>query len=91
MSSCGARERQLPNTRRQVDAENQGIGRDAKATSTPLLLLPAHALRYRREAHAEAFNYDLDRITRDFQRQERESAREVVTRAPRKPQTVQGR
>lgn len=47
-------------------------------------------IRKRREAHAEAFNYDLDRITRDFQRQERESAREVVTGAPRKPQTVQG-
>lgn len=48
-------------------------------------------IRKHRETHAEAFDYDLDRITRDFQRQERESAREVVTRAPRKPQTVQGR
>lgn len=45
-------------------------------------------IRRHREAHAESLDYDLRRITQDFQRQEQESARKVVTRQPRKPATV---
>ena len=43
-------------------------------------------IRRRRQAHAESFDYDLNRITKDFQRQERESGTPVVLRPPRKPQ-----
>lgn len=42
-------------------------------------------IRRHREAHAASLDYDLRRITEDFQRQERESGREVITRPPRKP------
>ena len=42
-------------------------------------------VRKYREAHAAAFDYDLKRIIEDFQRQERQSGREVVTRPARKP------
>jgi hypothetical protein len=45
-------------------------------------------VRGRREAHAASLGYDLKRITQDFQRQERESGRKVVTRPPRKPLAV---
>lgn len=45
-------------------------------------------IRRHREAHAASLDYDLRRITQDFQRQEQESARKVVTRQPRKPATV---
>lgn len=43
------------------------------------------AIRRRRQAHAESFDYDLKRITEDAQRQERESSEPVVRRPPRKP------
>jgi hypothetical protein len=46
-------------------------------------------IRRHREAHAASLGYDLKRITEDFQRQERESTRNVVRRQPRKPMTVQ--
>lgn len=45
-------------------------------------------IRRRREAHAESLDYDLKRITEDFQRQERESGARVVQRSPRKPQVL---
>jgi len=48
-------------------------------------------IRRRRHAHAESFGYDLQRITEDLQRQERESGAPVVQRSPRKPQRVQKR
>gem|GEM_PF-3618550 len=43
-------------------------------------------IKSRRQAHAESLDYDLERITKDLQRQEQKSGTEVVTRAPRKPQ-----
>ena len=43
-------------------------------------------IRRRREAHAESFDYDLERITEDLQRQQRESGTPVIQRPPRKPQ-----
>lgn len=42
-------------------------------------------IRRRRHSHAEAFDFDLKRITEDLQRQERASGVEVIQRAPRKP------
>lgn len=45
-------------------------------------------IRRHREAHAARFDFDLKRIAEDFQRQERESGREVITRPPRKPTVV---
>ena len=45
-------------------------------------------IRRRREAHAESLDYDLKRITKDLQRQERESGTPVVQRPPRKPQVL---
>jgi hypothetical protein len=42
-------------------------------------------IRRRRQAHAESFGYDSKRITKDLQRQERESGAHIVERAPRKP------
>lgn len=47
-------------------------------------------IRKRREAHAASLDYDLKRITRDLQQQERESGRKVVTRPPRKPISMRG-
>ncbi len=41
--------------------------------------------RKHREEHAASFDYDIKRIIEDFQRLERESGREVVTRPPRRP------
>lgn len=45
-------------------------------------------IRRRRQAHAESLDYDLKRITKDLQRQERESGTKVVQRQPRKPQLL---
>jgi len=45
-------------------------------------------IRRHREEHAASLGYDLERITQDLQRQERESGRKVVTRSPRKPLPV---
>lgn len=45
-------------------------------------------IRRRREAHAALFDYDLKQIVEDYQRQERDSGREFVSREPRKPTTV---
>lgn len=45
-------------------------------------------IRRQREAHAASLDYDLKRITEDLQRQERESGKDVVTRARRKPMSV---
>jgi hypothetical protein len=42
-------------------------------------------IRRHREAHAASLDYDVKRIMRDLQRQERESGRRVVTRPTRKP------
>ena len=42
-------------------------------------------IRRRRDEHAKAFDYDLDRIVADLQRLEEEAGGEVVKRAPRKP------
>ncbi len=47
-------------------------------------------IRRHREAHAASLDYDLKRITRDLQQQERESGRELVTRLPRLPLPVRG-
>jgi hypothetical protein len=46
-------------------------------------------VRKHREAHAASLDYDVKRITQDFQRRERESSREFVTRPPRKPSAIQ--
>ena len=43
-------------------------------------------IRRRREAHAASLGYDLERITKELQREEREADAPVVQRAPRKPQ-----
>lgn len=45
-------------------------------------------VRTQREAHAASLDYDLKRITQDFQRQELESGKTIVTRPPRKPPAV---
>ena len=45
-------------------------------------------IRRRREAHAESFRFDLQRITKDLQRQEVESGVQLVQRPPRKPQVL---
>jgi hypothetical protein len=42
-------------------------------------------IRRRRQAHAESLDYDLLRITKDLQDQERDSGAAVVQRPPRKP------
>ena len=47
-------------------------------------------IRRHREAHAASLDYDLKRITRELQQQERDSGRDVVTRAPKKPFPVRG-
>lgn len=44
-------------------------------------------VRCRRQAHAKSLGYDLKRITRDLQRQEKASGVSVVERPPRKPQS----
>jgi hypothetical protein len=46
------------------------------------------AIRRVRQAHAESLEYDLKRITKDVQRQERESGTPVVQRPSRKPQVT---
>jgi len=48
-------------------------------------------IRLRRQAHAEALDYDLKRITEDLQRRERESEEPVVDRPPRPAQIVSNR
>ncbi len=45
-------------------------------------------IRLRRQAHAEFLDYDLMRIIKDLQRQERESGTRVIQRPPRKPQAL---
>ena len=42
-------------------------------------------IRHHREAHAASLDYDIKRITKDFQEQERTLTRRVVTRQRRKP------
>ena len=42
-------------------------------------------IRQYREAHAASFDYDIQRIVKDLQRQERESGAKVVYRTSRKP------
>ncbi len=42
----------------------------------------------RRQAHAESLDYDLERITKELQLQEREFGAPVVQRPPRKPQVL---
>jgi hypothetical protein len=49
------------------------------------------AIRLRRQAHAKSLGYDLKRITKDLQRQEREAGQAVVTRPARKPLTASKR
>jgi hypothetical protein len=45
-------------------------------------------VRKHREGHAASLDYDLKRITQDYQRQERESGREFITRPPHKPSAI---
>jgi len=45
-------------------------------------------IRRIRQEHAASFDYDIDRIIAEFQRQERESGVPTVTRPPRPVQTV---
>ena len=45
-------------------------------------------IRRRRQDHAESLGYDLKRITKDLQRQEKASGVSVIERHPRKPQTM---
>ena len=45
-------------------------------------------IRRERDEHARAFGFDLDRIVEDLQRLELDEGGEVVTRSPRKPETV---
>ncbi len=47
-------------------------------------------IRRHREAHAASLDYDLKRITRDLQQQERQSGKDVITRTPKKPSPVRG-
>ncbi len=47
-------------------------------------------IRRHRDAHAASHGYDVKRITADIQREERESGRRIVTRAPRRPAVVTG-
>ncbi len=47
-------------------------------------------IRRHREAHAASFDYDLKRIARDLQQQERQSGRPVVTRSPKRPMPAPG-
>jgi hypothetical protein len=42
-------------------------------------------IRRLRDAHAASFDYDLNRIFEDLQRQQRESGAKLVRRPPRKP------
>ena len=42
-------------------------------------------IRKIREAHAASFDYDVKRITRDFQEQEKESSRKIVLPPPKPP------
>jgi len=48
-------------------------------------------IRRHREEHAASLDYDLKRITRDLQEQERRSGRHVVTRKPKNPSSERGR
>ena len=48
-------------------------------------------IRRRRQAHAESLDYDLKRIIRDLQRQEREAGIRAVQRPPRKPHVLPNR
>jgi hypothetical protein len=45
-------------------------------------------VRRHREHHAEEFGFDLGAICRDLRRQQRESNREVVSFASRRPEPV---
>jgi len=45
-------------------------------------------IRRHREAHAASLDYDLQKITQDFQEQERRSRRKIVKREPRAPATL---
>lgn len=45
-------------------------------------------IRRRRREHAESLGNDLQRITEDLQRQEKQSGVPVVDRPPRKPQVT---
>ena len=47
-------------------------------------------IRRRRDVQAASLGYDLKRIARDLQQQERRSGRNVVARAPKKPSPVRG-
>lgn len=47
-------------------------------------------IRRFRDAHAARFGYDLKKIVRDLQEQQRRSGVKVVSRPPRKP-TIHGR
>ncbi len=42
-------------------------------------------IRKTREAHAASFDYDVKRITRDFQEQEKQSNRKIVSPPPKPP------
>ena len=44
-----------------------------------------------RRAHAESFDYDLMRIAKDLQNQERDSGVPIVWRSPRQPQVLPDR
>mgnify|MGYP000028135484 CR=1 FL=1 len=45
-------------------------------------------IRRRREAHAAAFDFDLQRIAEDLRRQEKEAGVPLVSRPPREPQDL---
>jgi len=45
-------------------------------------------IRRRRDVQAASLGYDLKRIARDLQQQERRSGRNAVARAPKKPSPV---
>jgi len=48
-------------------------------------------IRRQRHAHAKSLDFDLDKITKDFQRQQKEAGIETVRRSPRKPRTASKR
>jgi hypothetical protein len=48
-------------------------------------------IRRHRHAHAESLDFDLAKITKDFQRQQEEAGAATVRRPPRKPRTVSKR
>lgn len=45
-------------------------------------------IRAHRDAHAKSFNYDVKRIVKDLQRQERESGADTIIRPPRKARSA---